>query len=57
MAKETLIGVRADQQMKEALQQIAEADGRTLSNLIQKILNDYLAHNNPGGVASTPSSQ
>ena len=42
--KTELIGVRIPADMKEKLQQMADEDTRSLSNLILKILKDFL-HN------------
>lgn len=36
------IGVRVPKEVKEGLKTKAKKDGRTLSNLIKKILTDYL---------------
>jgi predicted transcriptional regulator len=42
MSKDTIIGLRLDKATKEKLKKIAEQDNRSLSNLIQVILMDYV---------------
>ena len=42
MSKDTIIGLRLDKANKEKLKKIAEQDNRSLSNLIQVILMDYV---------------
>lgn len=42
MAKEKRLGIRVDDEMKEALERYADQDGRTLSNFILKILSDWI---------------
>ena len=40
--KTVTVGVRMPKEMREELQQLADDDMRTLSNLILKILTEYL---------------
>ena len=43
MPKTSLLSVRIEEEKLAELQKIAEKDGRTLSNLTQKIIDDFLA--------------
>lgn len=43
MAKSPLLSVRIDAALLAQLEKAAEKDGRTLSNLVQKILADWAA--------------
>jgi len=42
MNKQAIIGLRIDQSIKDKLQQEADSQQRTLSNLVQLILRSYL---------------
>lgn len=42
MAKEASIHVRLDAATREALEAAAEADGRKLSNLVERILTEWV---------------
>ncbi len=39
--KNAILHMKINEELKERLQRLAEQDGRTLSNLVQKILTDY----------------
>lgn len=39
--KSTILHMKIKEELKERLRRLAEQDGRTLSNLIQKVLVDY----------------
>ena len=39
--KNTILHMKINEDLKERLRELAEQDGRTLSNLIQKVLTDY----------------
>ncbi len=41
--KTTILHMKINDTLKERLRQLAEQDGRTLSNLVQKVLSDYVA--------------
>jgi len=41
-AESKVVGVRLSQEVKDKLQQLADEEHRSLSNLISKILLDYL---------------
>ena len=43
--KTELIGIRIAPEMRERLQKIADEETRSLSNLVLKILKDFLANN------------
>ena len=38
-----ILHMKINKELKERLRKLAEQDGRTLSNLIQKVLSDYAA--------------
>jgi len=38
MARSAAIGIRVEPELKEKLEQLAEKDGRTLANYIERIL-------------------
>jgi hypothetical protein len=42
MAKKKQLDVRIDHTVKEALKKLAKADGRPLSNYVNKILTDFV---------------
>jgi predicted DNA-binding protein len=39
--KNTILHMKINEELKDRLQWLAEQDGRTLSNLVQKVLTDY----------------
>ena len=39
--KNTILHIKINEELKERLQRLAVQDGRTLSNLVQKVLTDY----------------
>lgn len=39
--KNAILHMKINEELKDRLQRLAEQDGRTLSNLVQKILTDY----------------
>jgi len=39
--KNTILHMKINEELKERLQRLAVQDGRTLSNLVQKVLTDY----------------
>lgn len=48
----TILHMKLDAGLKEELRRLAEAENRTLSNLIEKVLKDYAEQNR--GRASAP---
>ena len=42
MAKTASIGFRIEPELKEALQQLASADDRTLANYIERVLKEHV---------------
>lgn len=38
-----ILHMKINKELKERLRKLAEHDGRTLSNLVQKVLSDYAA--------------
>ena len=49
--KSVVVGVRLSQDVKDKLQQLADEEHRSLSNLISKILLDYLKDSGEKGKA------
>jgi len=45
MSKSVTLGLRLDQDLKAALERAAKADRRTVSNLVEKIIADWLKAN------------
>ena len=37
-----MVGFRLDEETKKKLQEIADEEGRTLSNIIKKLISDYI---------------
>jgi hypothetical protein len=55
MVKTNSLGVRVDPDVKAALERAAKADDRSISNLVERILREWVTKN--GFLALTPTTQ